>query len=127
MARSILLEIHLKALSLAFALLACGPQLALAHAHLKQSTPPADSTEASPSTISATFTEGLEPAFSTLKVTSADGKAVDLEKSALAPDDDNTLVIPVKETLPAGGYVAYWQVLSKDGHKTDGEWKFTIK
>ncbi|OZI40485.1 hypothetical protein CEG14_01580 [Bordetella genomosp. 1] len=117
----------MKALTLALAALALGPQLAWAHAHLKQSTPAAGSAAASPAAISATFTEGLEPAFSTLAVTGADGRAVDLGKAAPAPGDDKTLVLPVRQALPAGAYTVQWQVLSKDGHKTRGDWKFTVK
>ncbi len=112
---------------LAIAAAALAPQLAWAHAHLDKSTPAAHSAVASPASISATFTERLEPAFSSLSVAGADGKAVDLGKAALDPDDGKTLVLKVGKPLPPADYKVTWKVLSKDGHKTNGQWAFTVK
>lgn len=110
---------------LTVAALLLAPQLAWAHAHLKEATPAADQNVASPASISASFTESLEPAFSSLNVSDAKGQAVDLGKAALS--QDNTLVLTVKQPLSAGSYTVNWNVLSKDGHKTKGKWSFTVQ
>lgn len=49
------------------------------------------------------------------------------DKSALAPGDNKTLVLPLGKALPAGAYTVKWQALSKDGHKTHGSWSFTVQ
>ena len=79
-----------------------------------------------PATVTLTLTEGLEAAFSSLTLQDAAGKTVPTEKSALAPGDNKTLVLPIGKDLPAG---VYGEVAGpvKDGHKTNGAWSFTIK
>ena len=103
------------------------PQLAWAHAHLKQSTPEAGSTVTTPARIIAAFSEGLEPVFSTMAVSGEDGKSLDLGKATIDPGDDKTLVLPIAHALAPGVYSVAWRALSKDGHKTQGTWTFTVK
>ena len=104
------------------------PQLLWAHAHVGTATPAKDAVLAkTPATVTLTLTEGLEAAFSSLTLQDAAGKTVPTEKSALAPGDNKTLVLPIGKDLPAGVYTVKWQALSKDGHKTNGAWSFTIK
>lgn len=108
--------------------LASVPHLALAHAHVGTSTPAKDAVvKTTPAAITLTLTEGLEPAFSSLTLVNAAGDVVATGKSALAPDDSKTLVLPIGKELPAGAYTVKWQALSKDGHKTQGTWSFTVK
>ncbi|MFC4276305.1 copper homeostasis periplasmic binding protein CopC [Achromobacter aloeverae] len=110
------------------ALIAVLPQIAWAHAHLKQSSPAKDAVvQAAPTQVTASFTEGLEPAFSSLTLVDAAGKPAADAKAAPAPGDDKTLVLAIPKPLPAGAYTVKWQVLSKDGHKTQGDWSFTVK
>ncbi|ALM82729.1 copper homeostasis periplasmic binding protein CopC [Bordetella sp. N] len=114
--------------ALAAGLIAVLPHVASAHAHLKQSNPAKDAVvQVALTQVTASFTEGLEPAFSSLSLVDAAGKSVDGSKAAPAPGDDKTLVLPIAKPLPAGSYTAKWHVLSKDGHKTQGEWTFTVK
>jgi methionine-rich copper-binding protein CopC len=103
------------------------PQLAWAHAHLKTAVPADQSTVASPATIRGDYTEGLNIAFSSMTVAGPDGKALDLGKAALVPGNDKAMDLAVSKPLPAGHYVVTWHALSKDGHKTDGKWSFTVK
>ena len=103
------------------------PQLAWAHAHLKTAAPANQSTVTSPTTIRGDYTEGLNIAFSSMTVTGADGKALDLGKAALVPGNDKAMDLAVSKPLPAGRYVVTWRALSKDGHKTEGKWSFTVK
>ncbi|MBB1627164.1 copper homeostasis periplasmic binding protein CopC [Achromobacter sp. UMC71] len=116
-----------KPVLIAAATLALAPQFAWAHAHLKQATPADKAVVAAPASVTASFSEGLEPAFSSLTLLDAAGKPAATAKAAPAPGDDKTLVLPVPKDLPAGAYTVKWQALSKDGHKTDGAWTFTVK
>ncbi len=110
------------------ALLAAAPHLVLAHAHAGASSPAKDAViKTTPPTVSLTVTEGLESAFSSLTLVDASGNPVQTEKSKLSPGDDKTMVLPIGRQLPAGVYTVKWQALSKDGHKTQGSWSFTIK
>lgn len=114
------------------ALLACAaalllPQLAWAHAHLERATPANNSTVTSPMTIRGDYTEGLEIAFSSLTVSDAKGKTMDLGQTTLAAGDDKAMVLLISKPLPAGRYTVTWHALSKDGHKTEGKWSFTVK
>ncbi|MFG0229605.1 copper homeostasis periplasmic binding protein CopC [Achromobacter sp. 413638] len=118
----------LKKSLIAALVLAAAPQLLWAHAHVGTATPAKDAVLAkTPATVTLTLTEGLEAAFSSLTLQDAAGKTVPTEKSALAPGDNKTLVLPIGKDLPAGVYTVKWQALSKDGHKTNGAWSFTIK
>ena len=84
--------------------LAAAPQLLWAHAH-GTATPAKDAVLAkTPATVTLTLTEGLEAAFSSLTLQDAAGKTVPTEKSALAPGDNKTLVLPIGKDLPAGVY-----------------------
>jgi methionine-rich copper-binding protein CopC len=100
---------------------------AFAHAHLK-SADPADTAvlDSSPASISLSFTEGLELAFSGIVLTGPSGP-VTLGAAGLAGDDHARLVIPVPAPLAAGTYTVNWHALSTDGHKTIGRTVFTVK
>lgn len=118
----------LKKTFIAAAVLAIAPQLVWAHAHVKSSTPDKGAVvKTAPASISLTVTEGLEAAFSSLTLLDASGKVVQTGKSSLADNDDKTLVLPVGKELPPGPYTVKWQALSKDGHKTQGAWSFTVR
>ena len=94
--------------------LAAAPQLLWAHAHVGTATPAKDAVLAkTPATVTLTLTEGLEAAFSSLTLQDAAGKTVPTEKSALAPGDNKTLVLPIGKDLPAGVYTVKWQALSR--------------
>jgi methionine-rich copper-binding protein CopC len=101
---------------------------ALAHAHLKSSEPAANATlAASPVKLMLQFSEALEPKFSGAKVVGPAKAEAKLGPAATAADSDATLEVPVTEALSPGKYTVEWHVLSKDGHKMKGSYKFTIK
>lgn len=99
---------------------------AFAHAHPKSMSPVPDSTGPAPSTISITFSEPIEPKFSSIKLTDTEDKSVDPEISAPAPGDPKTLTLAV-HSLPAGTYVVHWVNVSVDGHHLQGSYKFTVR
>jgi copper resistance protein C len=99
---------------------------AFAHAHPKTMMPAPDSTGPAPGRISITFSEAVEPKFSSIKLTDINGKPVDSNSSSPVPGDPATITLPVP-TLPAGTYVVHWVNVSVDGHRLEGSYKFTVR
>jgi methionine-rich copper-binding protein CopC len=100
---------------------------AFAHAFLERATPPVGSeVAASPPELSLTFTEGVEPAFSTIEVRDANGAAVPTDKPHVAPGNNQRLIIGLPKLQP-GIYTVIWHATSADTHKTEGSFKFTVR
>ncbi len=103
-------------------------QQASAHAHLKTETPAADSVlTVSPTELSLGFSEGIEPDFSKITLTDAQQKTVKTGNMTLAANDNTQAVLTLSDALSAGKYVVSWSVVSVDGHKTHGQYSFTVK
>ena len=101
---------------------------AFAHAHLKSAVPAIGGTIAtSPTELDLTFSEGLNLKFTGATVSGPDKAAVTTGDASLGSGGDTTLVVPVSGPLAAGTYMVAWHALSKDGHKTTGTYKFTVK
>jgi methionine-rich copper-binding protein CopC len=100
-------------------------QSAFAHAHPKTTEPAPDSTGPAPTRIAITFSEAVEPKFSSIKLTNMDGKSVDPEASKPVPGDPTTITLAVP-SLPPGTYVVHWANVSVDGHRLQGSYKFTV-
>jgi methionine-rich copper-binding protein CopC len=99
---------------------------AFAHAHLVSSIPAADSAlRTAPSQVVIHYTEGVEPAFSTIQVQDAAGTDVESAKANIAPNDDKTLIAPLKPLKP-GAYKVIWHATAVDTHKTEGTFTFTV-
>ena len=100
---------------------------AFAHAHLRSATPAVDGTvSTSPSDIAITYSEGVEPKFSTIEVQDATGKRVDKNDPHTATGDNKILSVGLP-ALPPGVYKVIWHATAVDTHKTDGTFSFTIK
>lgn len=99
---------------------------AFAHAHLKTQTPAAGATVAAPAELRLSFSEGVEPSFSQVTVTAADGKSIAVEALNTAAGDNKTLIVTPTVPLAAGQYKVQWQVLSVDTHKSNGDYSFTV-
>lgn len=101
-------------------------QAAFAHAFLDRASPAVGSeVSGSPPSLALTYTEPVEPRFSTVAVTDASGKRVDQGASA-ARDGGRVLVVGLAH-LPPGAYRVEWHVTSVDTHKTEGHFSFTVK
>jgi methionine-rich copper-binding protein CopC len=100
---------------------------AFAHAHPKVMEPAADSTVAAPAKISVTFSEAVEPKFSSLTLTDEAGKPVGKETSQPVAGDAKTMMLTPPSALPPGGYLVHWVSVAADGHRMQGEYKFTVK
>ncbi len=103
-------------------------QSVLAHAHLKSSQPADNAViAAAPQTLTLSFTEDIEPAFSGVTLLDAGKKTIASEKAQLDAKQHNRLIVPLKAPLTAGDYQVNWHVLSVDGHKTQGSYRFSVK
>ena len=101
-----------RTLTIALALAACA-SLAHAHAQLDRANPPVGGTVASaPRAVTLTFSENIEPAFSSIRVEDASGAR-------------NVLRVGVKPLTP-GAYKVIWKVLSTDTHATEGSFSFSV-
>lgn len=108
---------------LAAALIAL-PTTSWAHAHLKTSEPAAGATVTqAPKSISLTFTEKLEPNFSGVAVTDAQGHDMETGKPAIS---DVSMTATLKP-LAAGVYHVAWHAVAVDTHRTEGTYDFTVK
>jgi len=99
---------------------------AYAHALLDRASPAVGSEVSSPpSMVTLTYTEPVEPLFSTVRVTNGSGARMD-EGKPVAQDDGRVLSVKLKPLLP-GSYSVEWHVTSVDTHKTKGHFTFTVK
>lgn len=103
-------------------------QQAFAHAHLKDQLPAEGAAvEQTPESITLNFSEGIEVNFAKVKVTGPNGNVVKTGKPELDPNNDTKVIVPIESKLAAGKYDVNWSVVSVDGHKTKGEYSFTVK
>jgi methionine-rich copper-binding protein CopC len=101
-------------------------QAAFAHAFLDRASPAVGSEVAgSPTALNLTYTEPVEPLFSTVQVTDASGARVDEGKPT--PLEDGRILSVKLKPLPPGVYAVEWHVTSVDTHKTEGHFIFTVK
>ena len=99
---------------------------ASAHAFLKKASPAVGSTvRTAPAELTIQFTEGVEPAFSSIMVTDSGGTRMESGSVHLSPGGDSTLAVGLKP-LHAGAYVVTWHATSTDTHKTEGHFSFSV-
>ena len=104
------------------------PSSALAHAHLRSAVPAAGATISSaPDELQLSFSEGVVPALSSVKVTTAAGAAIAAAKPTADAADPKLLRVHVEKPLGPGAYVVRWHVVATDTHPTSGTYKFTVK
>ncbi len=111
-------------LALALAGLTCHAGAARAHAFLKQANPAVGSTGAAPREVVIDFTEGVEPAFSTIAVTDTSGAGM-TDGAAHLAGSHRRLAVAVRPLAP-GRYEVRWHVTATDTHKTQGSFTFTV-
>jgi methionine-rich copper-binding protein CopC len=103
--------------------IAVGASTARAHAFLENADPLVGSTvSAAPREVSLTFTQNLEPAFSSVTVTDANGAQVSQGKAQIG---GNTMRVRLKALAP-GSYKVHWHALSVDTHTTEGNFTFHV-
>lgn len=110
----------------AIVLLLAAPSLALAHARLRQAEPPVDGTVRNPPTqVEITFTEAVEPRFSSITVENASGTRVDKQDTHVTGSDAHRLAVSVNPLSP-GTYKVVWRVTAVDTHKSESTFTFTV-
>lgn len=100
---------------------------AFAHAMLESAAPSAGSTVASANAVRLSFTEALEPHFSSIALTTQDGKPVAAPKATPDPADAKVLELHPAAPLAPGRYHVAWAVVSVDTHRTQGAYDFTVQ
>jgi copper resistance protein C len=94
-----------------------------AHAFLDHASPLVGGTvAAAPREVALWFTQSLEPAFSRVEVTDANGARVDQGNAQVS---GSTMRVGLKP-LGAGTYRVRWHVLSVDTHTTQGSFTFHV-
>ena len=96
---------------------------AVAHAFLDHAEPRVGNKVATPPReVTLWFTQKLEPAFSSVKVTNAAGQRVDTGKARVSGNQISVSLRPGG----TGTYRVTWRVLSVDTHTTDGSFSFQV-
>ena len=112
---------------LATALVLASAAAAHAHAQLERADPRVGSTvRAAPSVLTLYFSEGVEPAFSSVQVTDAAGRRVDAGKPRVDKSNPRQVQVPLRALAP-GQYNVRWRVLSVDTHTTEGSFGFEVR
>lgn len=112
--------------TIAAALCALSAAPASAHALLQSATPAVGSTVApAPAEVAISFSEGVEPRFSSIHVLDASGAAMETG-GVHAGGGGRQLAVGLKP-LPPGTYKVIWHATSVDTHKTQGSYRFTVK
>ncbi len=96
-----------------------------AHAMLDHAVPAVGATVATaPKSVELTFTEDVEPAFSTIEIAGPGGAKV--EAKAVEHPQSAVLVLPLPALAP-GEYSVHWKVVSVDTHATEGSFRFRVR
>lgn len=100
---------------------------AWAHAKLQAAEPKAGSTvAAAPTQLRLQFNEALEAPFSKIKLVDARNQVI--APSAVAVDKGNPkMLVATVPALASGTYRVQWSTVTRDGHKVNGEYSFSVK
>ena len=100
--------------------------LVFAHASLVDSFPAKGQVlSAPPAEIHLTFNEHVEARRCRIKLRSGDGRNFDADRPAADRTRPNAIVAAVPVLRP-GTYRAAWTAVGSDGHKTHGDFSFSI-
>jgi methionine-rich copper-binding protein CopC len=104
------------------------PVTARGHAYPDHADPKVGSAiSTSPTVVRIWFDSELEPLFSSIMVHAVkDNSMVDKGDSHVDLSDPALLEVSVPP-LPPVEYMVYWSVVARDGHRTSGNYTFTIK
>ncbi len=109
------------------ALIAAAPVAAWAHGKLESATPTTGSTvDTAPDTLRLAFNEDLEPTFSSVKVSDANGKPVAHDSAKVDPATPRVMTVAMPKLAP-GAYTVQWAVMTADAHRTKGTYTFKVK
>ena len=110
--------------TLAATALLMAPPPAAAHALPLRSNPPVGAqVQQSPKQVRIEFDSELEPVFSGIEVRNAQGKVIS-GQSRVEPG--NTVLEAPLPAVGPGTYHVYWHAVGRDGHRTQGDYRFTV-
>lgn len=116
----------LAALGAAMGLLVAASQVD-AHAALVSTTPAANSTVTAPRQVTLRFNEKLAAKFSGIDLMKVGGGGVTVDSSVPA-GDGKTVVGVISGPLAPGTYMVMWHAAAADdGHRTKGDFTFTVR
>ena len=98
-----------------------------AHALLERAEPAAGSVSTVvPTEIRLAFDSALEHAFCAVRVEDPSGGVVPTGEIQHVPGDPNRLAVSIPG-LGSGTYQVRWSVVSREGHQTEGDYRFTLE
>lgn len=108
-------------------LLALSAGWAWAHAFPERAEPRVGAViRTAPAQVRIWFDGELEPAFSTITVTDSRGQRIDRGDAGVDPQNRRLIHVTLS-AMPPGVYKVTWKVLAVDGHRTEGDYSFTLK
>jgi len=108
-------------------MLAAPSGVARAHAFPEHQTPGAGAElDSPPKAVTIRFDRAVEAAFSNLRVEDTAGRRVDANDSHAVQGRADTLVVTLPP-LAGGRYHVYWTAVARDGHRTHGDYVFTVR
>jgi len=100
---------------------------ASAHATLESTNPPNGTALArSPGEVVLHFDQQVSVSPTSIEVFNASAKRVDSGNTKHVPNDSHSVETAIPASLPAGGYVVTWRVVSADSHPVNGAFTFFI-
>jgi copper transport protein len=100
---------------------------ASAHAVLESTSPPSGTAVAtSPREVVLHFDEQVSIQPSSIEVFNSSAKRVDDGTTRHVPGDSHSIETTVPASLPSGGYVVTWRVVSADSHPVHGAFTFFV-
>jgi copper resistance protein C len=104
-----------------------GLQTAWGHAFPQRAEPSVGAAVAvTPAFVRIWFDAALEPAFSSLRVQTANGQPVHHEDGQVDAHDATLLTVRLPPLAP-GTYRVLWSVVARDGHRTEWTYTFTVQ
>jgi methionine-rich copper-binding protein CopC len=79
-----------------------------------------------PSQVQVWFDGEIEPDFSTIRVENDDKQRVDKGDARVNPGNTRLLEVTT-DPLPSGRYRVFWSVIARDGHRSEGDFRFRVK
>ena len=106
--------------------IATAPASAWGHASLLSTSPAAQRVAPhTPDELALTFSEAVEPRFAVISITDVKGRQVGVGAPSRSAADPRTIERDVRRLRP-GWYLAYWRVISADGHPVRGAFTFAV-
>jgi methionine-rich copper-binding protein CopC len=100
---------------------------AQAHAKLLSSSPTDGATVAAPRQIVLSFSEKLQPKFSTARLVMPTMSNMPMPAKATVAKDGKTLVVTPTKPLMAGDYAVQWTAVTADTHRIEGKVSFVVR